>query len=63
MAGSPYDGGRVLTMDHLSDRDNSTYFKEELPDPGQAPIYILIDPNNRIAELDEGNNIVMAFAP
>jgi predicted secreted hydrolase len=63
IAGSPYDGGRVLTMDHISARDNSTYFKEELPNPGEAPIFITIDPNNRIAELDEGNNIVMAFAP
>jgi predicted secreted hydrolase len=63
LVGSPYEGGMILTMDRLASRDNSTYFKEELPDPGQAPIYIVLDPNNRIAELEEGNNILMAYVP
>jgi hypothetical protein len=63
LAGSPYDGGKVLLVDYLSARDNSTYYKEELPDPGGTSIYIMIDPNNRIAELDEGNNILMVFGP
>jgi predicted secreted hydrolase len=63
LAGSPYDGGKVLLVDHLSAHDNSTYYKGELPDPGDTSIFIMIDPNNRIAELDEGNNILMAFGP
>ena len=63
LAGSPYDGGLILSLNRLATRDNTTYFKEELQDPGSVPIFIMVDPNNRIAELDEGNNLLMVVIP
>jgi len=58
--GSPYDGGKVLATYRLDNRHNSTYLSENLPNIGDAPLYIIVDPDNRAAESDEGNNIAVA---
>lgn len=58
--GSPFQGGKVLATYALNSRHNSTYLSENLPSIGDAPLYIIVDPDNRAAETDEGNNIAVA---
>ena len=58
--GSPFEGGKVLATYRLDNRHNSTYLSENLQDIGDTPLYIIVDPNNRAAESDEGNNIAVA---
>ena len=59
--GSPYDGGKILATYNLNNRHNSTIFSSSLPDIGDTPLYIIVDPDNRMAEGDEGNNIAVAM--
>jgi predicted secreted hydrolase len=58
--GSPFDGGKILVTYHLNDRHNSTSFHDSLPYLGDTPLYLIVDPDNRMAETDEGNNIAVA---
>jgi subtilase family serine protease len=58
--GSPYDGGKILVTYHLNNRHNSTYRTDDLPNFGSVPIYIVVDPDNHLAELNERNNIAIA---
>lgn len=58
--GSPFQGGRVLSTYRLANRHNSTCLSENLPDIGDSPLYMLVDPDNRAAESAEGNNIAVA---
>ena len=58
--GSPLEGGKILATYNLSNRHNSTYLSSSLPDLGGAPLYIIADPDNRMAESDEGNNVAVA---
>ena len=58
--GSPYDEAKVLYTYHLNSRRNTTSFSENLPDLGDTPLYLVIDPDNRMAEFNEHNNIAVA---
>jgi predicted secreted hydrolase len=58
--GSPLEGGKILATYNLENRHNSTYLSSSLPNIGDAPLYIIVDPNNRMAESDEENNIAVA---
>lgn len=59
--GSPYDGGKVLMTYHLDNaRRNSTYVSDNLPNFGSVPLYLVVDPDNHLAELNERNNIAVA---
>jgi predicted secreted hydrolase len=59
--GSPYEGGKILaTYDLDSARRNYTYVSDNLPDFGAVPLFMVVDPDNHFAELQERNNIAMA---
>ncbi len=59
--GSPFDGGKILVTYHLNDLHNSTSFHDSLPYLGDTPLYLIVDPDNKMAETDEGNNIAVAM--
>ena len=59
--GSPFEGGKVLATYRLDDRHNSTYLSESLPNIGDSPLYIMVDPDNHLPEGNEGNNIAVAL--
>jgi len=59
VAGDPRQGGKVLSINHLTARDNSTMVSENVPDIGDTPLFITVDLENRMAETNEWNNIVM----
>lgn len=59
--GSPYDGGKILMTYHLDNaRRNSTYVSDNLPNFGSVPLYLMVDPDNHLAELNERNNMAIA---
>jgi hypothetical protein len=59
LSGSPYEGGDILETYHLESLTNSTCVSEQLPDVGDGPLYLVLDPDNRIPETNEGNNMVV----
>jgi hypothetical protein len=58
--GDPREGGAYIATYIIETPRNATYLRERLPDYGTAPIYITVDPDNRFAETNEGNNIAVA---
>jgi len=60
VSGSPLEGGKILATYNLNNRHNSTVLSSSLPNIGDTPLYIIVDPDNRMAESDEGNNMVVA---
>jgi len=57
VAGDPHQGGEVIDIHHLNDRDNSTYIQDDLPAIGGKHLFVTVDMDNTLAETDEGNNI------
>ena len=63
-AGNPNQGGVVLQETMLPVQlgpSENTVFTVSFPSPGSRPItvYALVDPDNRIVECDDGDNLFM----
>ena len=59
VAGDLHQGGEVIEIHHLNDRDNSTYISDDMPAIGGRLLFVTVDMDNTMAETDEGNNIAM----
>ena len=56
-AESPLEGGEILAVCRIESKHNSTSVSERLPETAGGRIWVVVDPDNTIAESDEGNNI------
>ncbi|MFA5772071.1 MAG: lipocalin-like domain-containing protein [Thermoplasmata archaeon] len=58
--GSPYDGGTILEKYFLVDASNQTHVHSKITSEIEHQIFVIIDPDNLVAEKNEKNNFFVA---